>query len=118
MTEAPLDEFRAEIFKALAHPVRIRLLRLLRAGEKSVAELQEALGLESSGTSQQLTILRAKNLVSARREGTKVFYAVSDPQIFQLLDSAREIFDRQLIDNRAKLEELEREEEALAESSR
>jgi ArsR family transcriptional regulator len=111
-----LDQFRAEFFKALAHPVRIKILRLLRPGEKSVTELQETLGLESSAVSQQLAILRAKNLVVARKDGTKALYAVKDPQIFQLLDAAKEIFDRHLIDSRAVLDELEQEEKALSES--
>lgn len=97
--------------------MRIKILRLLRPGEKSVTELQEALGLDSSATSQHLTALRSKNVVVARKEGAKVFYSVRDPQIYQLLDSAREIFDRHLIDSRAMLEELEREEEALAGSA-
>ena len=111
-----LDQFRAEFFKVLAHPVRIKILRLLRPGEKSVTELQETLGLESSAVSQQLAILRAKNLVVARKDGTKALYAVKDPQIFQLLDAAKEIFDRHLIDSRAVLDELEQEEKALSES--
>ena len=114
MPDTPLDLFRAEFFKALAHPVRIRILRLLRPGEKSVTELQETLGLESSAVSQQLAILRTKNLVVARKEGTKALYAVRDPQIFQLLDSAKEIFDRHLINSRAMLTELEQEEKALS----
>ena len=114
MPDTPLDLFRAEFFKALAHPLRIRILRLLRPGEKSVTELQGTLGLESSTVSQQLAILRAKNLVVARKDGTKALYAVRDPQIFQLLDTAKEIFDRHLIDSRAMLTELEQEEKALS----
>ena len=117
MPDTPLDLFRAEFFKALAHPVRIRILRLLRPGEKSVTELQKTLGLESSTVSQQLAILRTKNLVVARKEGTKALYAVRDSQIFQLLDSAKEMFDRHLIDSRAMLIELEQEEKTLSESS-
>ena len=118
MPDTSLDLFRVEFFKALAHPVRVKILRLLRPGEKSVTELQEKLGVESSATSQQLTILRSKNLVVARKEGTKVFYAVKDPQVFQLLDAAKEIFDRHLIDSRDMLNELEQEEQVLLESSR
>ena len=112
----PVDQFRAEFFKALAHPARIRILRLLRSGEKSVTELQEMLGLEPSAVSQQLAILRVKDLVVVRKEGAKALYAVRDPQIFQLLDSAKEVFDRHLIDSRAMLDELEQEEKALSES--
>ncbi len=71
MPETPLDTVRAEFFKALAHPVRIPILRLLRPGERSVTELHESLGLEPSSTSQQLTALRIRSLVTARREGTR-----------------------------------------------
>lgn len=117
MPNTQLDLFRAEFFKALSHPLRIKILRLLRPGEKSVTELQETLGLESSNVSQQLMILRAKNLVVARKEGTKVFYTVRDIQIYQLLDSAKEMFDRHLIDSRAMLDELEQEDKVLSESS-
>jgi len=113
MPEAPLDTFRAEFFETLSHPIRIKILGLLRPGEKSVTELQQALGLGSSLTSQHLTALRSKNLIMARKEGTKVFYAVKDPQIYQLLDSAKGIFNRHLIDSKAMLNNLEREEESL-----
>lgn len=116
MPDAPLDVFRAEFFRILGHPMRIKILRLLRAGEKSVTELQESLGLDSSVTSQHLTALRMKNLVVSRKEGAKVFYAVRDTRIYQLLDSAKEIFDRHLIDSRTMLDELEREERILSES--
>ena len=117
MADTQLDTFRAEFFKTLGHPLRIKILRLLRPGEKNVTQLQETLGLDSSVTSQHLMALRAKNLVVARKEGAKVFYAVRDPQIYQLLDLAREIFDRHLVDSRAMLDELEREDRILSESS-
>lgn len=117
MPDIQVDLFRAEFFKALAHPLRIKILRILRPGEKSVTELQEILKLEPSNVSQQLMILRAKNLVVARKEGAKVFYTVRDTQIYQLLDSAREMFDRHLIDGRAMLDELEQEEKVLSKSN-
>ena len=113
----PVDQFRADFFKALSHPVRIKILRLLRAGEKSVTDLQQVLALDSSGVSQQLAILRAKNLVAVRKDGTRAIYTVRDPQIFQLLDAAREIFDRHLVDTRAVLDEMEEEEKVLSEGT-
>lgn len=60
MMPGQLQQFKAEFFKALAHPVRIRILEVLRGGEKSVTELQQALNLDQSAVSQQLSILRAK----------------------------------------------------------
>ncbi len=117
MADMQVDNFRAEIFKTLGHPLRIKILRLIRSGEKNVSQLQESLGLDASVTSQHLMALRAKNLVTARREGAKVFYTVKDPKIYQLLDLAREIFDRHLIDSRALLDELEREEQILTQNT-
>ena len=73
-----LQTFKAEFFKALAHPVRIRILEILVSGERSVQELQEALDLDQPTVSQQLAVLRAKNIVKARKEGTTVRYIVRD----------------------------------------
>lgn len=100
-TNEPLHRFKAEFFKALAHPARIMILEILREGETSVSELLGRLGLEPSTVSQQLGILRAKHLVEARKVGTSSFYHVVDPQLFTLLDLAREIFNNQLIDLQA-----------------
>lgn len=113
MSNTPLDKFRAEFFRTLANPVRIKILRLLRSGEKSVSELQAELGVESSNVSQQLAVLRKSNLVMARREGAKVIYTIKDPKIFDVLNDAREIFDRHLVDSRAVLSKLEEEEARL-----
>jgi ArsR family transcriptional regulator len=104
-----LQAFKAEFFKALAHPVRIHILELLRAGERSVQDLQGELGLDQSTVSQQLAVLRAKNIVRPRKEGTTVRYAVVDPLIGDLLDVARGIFNRQLIGTQVLLRELTRE---------
>jgi DNA-binding transcriptional ArsR family regulator len=104
-----LQAFKAEFFKALAHPVRIRILEILRGNEKSVYELQAALGLDQSTVSQQLAVLRAKNIVRARKEGTTVRYAVVDSRVGDLLDVARRIFNNQLIGTQTLLRELKRE---------
>ncbi len=99
-----LQRFKAEFFRALSHPTRLRVLELLRAGERTVSELQAALELEASSVSQQLAILRARNIVETRRAGTNVYYTVRDPQVFQLLDVARDIFNNHLIDLQAMFE--------------
>ena len=106
----PLQAFKAEFFKALGHPVRIRILEVLVGGERSVQELQEALDLGQPIVSQQLAMLRAKNIVKARKEGTTVRYTIRDPLIGDLLVIARRIFDSQLIDSQTMLRELRREE--------
>lgn len=96
-----LRRFKAELFKALAHPARIKILDLLRGQARIVSELQAELGVEPSSVSQQLAVLRAKHLVDGRREGTSVHYSVRDPHIFVLLDAARTIFDNHLVTLRA-----------------
>ncbi len=91
-----LHEFKAELFKALGHPVRLRILELLMSGEKTVSELQVALEIEASSVSQQLSLMRARQLVDTRKNGTSVFYTVRDPSIFDLLTIARQIFEHQV----------------------
>ena|SRR5450756_1590215 len=95
MTES-LQGFKAELFKALAHPARIRLLELLRDGEKSVTALQLALGIEGSTVSQQLAILRMKN-VDTRKSGNNIYYRLRDQQVNDLLADARRMFDAHLV---------------------
>jgi ArsR family transcriptional regulator len=107
----PLHRFKAEFFKALAHPARIKILEFLRDGERTVGEIQAFLEIEPAATSQQLGVLRLKNIVVPRREGTNVFYAVRDPAVFELLDVARRIFNSHLIDMRDMLADLAREDE-------
>jgi ArsR family transcriptional regulator len=102
-----LSQFKAEFFKALAHPLRIRIIDALRGGEVGVNELSTRLGVEQTTLSQQLAILRNRNLVVGRKNGSNVFYSVRDPAIFRLLDAAREIFNNQLIDVRDLLSQVE-----------
>lgn len=98
-----LAQFTAEFFKALAHPIRIRILDQLRTGEVGVNELSGRLQVEQSTLSQQLAVLRKSNIVTGRKEGQNVFYSVSDPAIFRLLDDTRHIFNNHLVDLLAQL---------------
>lgn len=91
-----LQQFKAELFKALSHPVRIRVLELLRDQERTVTDLQECLQIEHSTVSQQLMVLRSRNVVDTRKEGTSVYYRVRDPRVFDLLDTARVLFNNHL----------------------
>ncbi len=104
-----LQTFKAEFFKALGHPVRIRILEILIGGERSVQDLQEALDLDQPIVSQHLAMLRAKNIVKARKEGTTVWYTVRGALIGELLSIARRVFDSQLNDSQTMLRELRRE---------
>jgi DNA-binding transcriptional ArsR family regulator len=102
-----LARFKAEFFKALAHPLRIRIIDALRDGEIGVNDLCERLQVEQSTVSQQLAQLRGRNIVVGRKEGQNVFYSIRDRAIFRLLDAAREIFNNQLISVQDMLSRLE-----------
>jgi DNA-binding transcriptional ArsR family regulator len=113
----PIYALKGEFFRVLGHPARVRILELLREGERSVGELQAELGLDSSGTSQHLGALRRRGLLESRREGTSVFYRVRDPRMFQLLEVARQILTSSLADTQSLLDGL-RETEASAATGR
>jgi len=102
----PVYDFKAGFFKALAHPSRIRILELLRDGEKSVNELQPALGLEPSNISQQLAVLRSADIVVGRKQGANVFYTVKSRLIYVLLDAAKDLFNESLSQKIKLLESL------------
>jgi DNA-binding transcriptional ArsR family regulator len=108
-----LQNFKAEFFKALAHPVRIRILEELRGTELSVTEIQSLLELDQSTVSQQLSILRSKSFLQSRKNGTSVFYSVRDPMVYDLLDVARTIFNNQLITTQELLALLDNEKQTL-----
>ena len=102
----PVYVVKAQLFRVLGHPVRIRILELLSDGERTVGDLQERLELDSSGTSQHLGALRQLGLLEARREGTSVYYRIKDPRVSQLLTVARQILTSALSDSHALLSEL------------
>lgn len=87
----PLYQAKAEFFKALAHPARIRVLELLSEREHSVSEMLPLVGIEPAHLSQQLSVLRRLNLVVARKEGSTVHYSLVSPQVAELLLVARKL---------------------------
>lgn len=103
---AQLSQFKAEFFKALAHPLRIKILDALRAGEVGVNDLSARLGVEQTTVSQQLAVLRNRNIVTGRKNGNNVYYSVRDPALFRMLDVARKIFNNHLIDIRDLLAQV------------
>lgn len=111
MTELP--RLKSDLFRALAHPTRIRLLEILTGGPHSVQDLQDELGLGQPNVSQHLAALRARDLVAVRREGTLAHYTLRGPLVAELLRVAREILSDRLVENRTMLRELRREERRL-----
>jgi len=109
-----LQRFKADFFKALAHPTRIRLLEMLVDGEKNVGELQLGLGPDAAAASQQLAILRMKNLVDTRRQGTTIYYRLRDPQVKEVLDAARRIFDAHVGELRNVVDEARADDRRIA----
>jgi DNA-binding transcriptional ArsR family regulator len=103
----PIYQLKAEFFKTLGHPARIRVLEVLREGEHSVSQLVPAVGIEASHLSQQLAVLRRANLVQTRKEGWSVIYSVADPAVFELLEVAKRILTSSLLQSQDLLAELE-----------
>jgi DNA-binding transcriptional ArsR family regulator len=102
-----LQTLKAEFFRALAHPVRIRLLEVLvKSGPTSVQDLQRALGIDQPIVSQQLARLRSSGIVVAKKQRTTTFYTVADPLIADLLRIAKEILNRHLVGVHGLLREL------------
>ena len=109
MAAGELQTFKAQFFKALAHPTRIRILEILVRGGRTVQELQETLMLDQPSVSQQLAVLRNQSIVATQKEGVSVRYTLRDPLVGELLDVARRIFNNHLVNTRGLLRELQRE---------
>jgi DNA-binding transcriptional ArsR family regulator len=106
---SPLYQLKAEFFKSLGHPMRIRVLEVLSDGEHSVGEMLSELGVEASNLSQQLAVLRRSGLVSTRREGSTVCYSLTSPLVSDLLAVARRILTTLLSDQVDLLSDLQAE---------
>ena len=92
--QVALRRFKAEVFQALAHPTRIHIAECLQDGEVSVGALLEQLNVGPANLSQHLAVLRAKGLVTNRREGTQVFYTLRDPLLSEVLRNMRRYFQK------------------------
>ena len=103
----PLYQVKADFFKALGHPARIRILEVLADGERSVKDIQPEVGLEASHLSQQLAVLRRAGFLQSRRDGAHVVYALRDRRIARLLAVARTILLTSLTETRDLLTDLE-----------
>ena len=114
----PLYQAKAEFFRMLGHPVRIRVLELLQTGPKGVQELLAVLSgemaIEAPALSQQLAVLRRSGIVVSRRDGVKVIYELAGGDVAELMRAARRILTEMLAGQNALLAEL-REDEATSE---
>ncbi len=105
-----LRRFKAGIFRALANPTRIAIVELLRdEGEVPVSRIYERLGLEQANVSQHLAVLRAKQIVSGRKDGNQVFYSLRDPILGRILDLMRQYFQAHLKEALELLEDMKGE---------
>jgi ArsR family transcriptional regulator len=103
----PISELKAELFKALAHPARVRVLELLSEGEQTVGEMQPLVGVEPSHLSQQLAVLRRAGVVTSRKSGAAVVYALRDREIVKLLAVAKRVLINSLAQSQNLLADLQ-----------
>ncbi|MET9225748.1 metalloregulator ArsR/SmtB family transcription factor [Lentzea sp. NPDC003310] len=102
----PLYQAKAEFFRMLGHPVRIRVLELLQDGPKAVRELLAEIEVEASNLSAQLAVLRRSGIVTATREGSTVVYALAGADVADLLKAARKILTELLVGQNELLAQL------------
>lgn len=108
----PLHQAKAELFRTLGHPVRVRVLELLQGGPRPVRDLLAEIDVEPSNLSQQLAVLRRAGLVSSSRDGVLVVYALSTPDVADLLAAGRRILASVLDDRDGLRDQLSAEEDA------
>ncbi|MEV6717640.1 metalloregulator ArsR/SmtB family transcription factor [Lentzea sp. NPDC051208] len=102
----PLYQAKAEFFRMLGHPVRIRVLELLQDGPKAVRELLAEIEVEPSNLSAQLAVLRRSGIVTATREGPTVVYALAGADVADLMKAARRILTELLVGQNELLAQL------------
>lgn len=101
-TDVDVFEMQADICKTLANPTRLRILHVLREGEKSVGEIADILGLRQSNLSQHLSIMRQAQILKTRKQGSNIYYSVAYPKINVACDLVREL----LIESLGRSQEL------------
>jgi len=104
--DAKIFELHAALCQTLANPVRLRILAVLRDGEKSVNELARELGVPQANISQHLSVLRDRNVLSTRREGVSIYYRIAYPKIVKAGDLIREVLFEQMAESRLLVQRL------------
>ncbi len=91
-------ELKAEILKALAQPTRLKILELLRNGEKCICEIVPAINGEQSNISRHISLMQRSHLVTTRKDGVRVMVKVKDPKIFEILDNISLLLKKQIVE--------------------
>ena len=104
-----LRSYKASVFQALGHPTRVAIVEILRDRELSAGDLQDRLGIEQANLSQHLSILRARQIVTNRKEGNQVFYSLRNPVLVQVLEIMRRYFQANLKEAVQMLDEMKAE---------
>jgi DNA-binding transcriptional ArsR family regulator len=94
--EERILELKAEVLKALAQPTRLKILELLRKGERCICEIVPAINGEQSNISRHISLMQKSHLVTTRKDGVKVMVKVRDPKIFEILDSVSLLLKKQI----------------------
>jgi ArsR family transcriptional regulator len=88
--------FCADILKALGQPTRLKIIDFLRDGERCVCEIFPAIGEEQSNTSRHLNTLQAVGILSRRKDGLKIYYAIKHPEVLQMVELARQLMVQEI----------------------
>ncbi|AEF93882.1 regulatory protein ArsR [Desulfotomaculum nigrificans CO-1-SRB] len=90
-----IAQLKADLFKAISHPTRIRILELLSDGEHCVCDIFEQLNVEQANTSQHLSVMKKQGILQSRKEGLRVIYSIKHPEIIELIEFANKILKKQ-----------------------
>ena len=97
------NQLISSVFKALAHPTRLQIVKLLRNGEMCVCEILPNLDSEQSNTSQHLTVLKNQGIVESRKDGSKVIYSIKNKEVYEMIDLVEAIILRQIEETKTSL---------------
>jgi DNA-binding transcriptional ArsR family regulator len=97
-------EKKAEILKAIAQPTRLKILELLKDGERCVCEIYPALGQEQPAISKHLTFMKRAGILDSRKEGLRIIYWIKAPEVLEILRHAEAILKREVEEDRKSLQ--------------
>lgn len=97
------NQLISNIFKALAHPIRLQIIKLLKNGEMCVCDILPNLDSEQSNTSQHLAILKNQGIVESKKDGAKVIYSIKSKEVYEMIDLAEVIILKQIEETKNSL---------------